>query len=437
MRDLYEILRIDKSADNRQIKRAYYDMVKQYPPERFPEEFKEIRAAYDVLSVKDKRAEYDEASDMPEDAARRFNNAQLAFKHGQYEYAADIFSKILKKYPALSNVRVEYARSLIALGKTGKAVSVLETLCAMSPGNAMYRSELAKCYDMRGWRKKAIEAYQDALDIDDSDAHIWILLIHSYAKSNDLEEAGATALKAIDAVKKSGEENIHLYNFAIMFAVKFEPAPTKKYLQDIVRLTREGVSSQEEISLLVQSLLKNIMKLESYVFIPYVREIADSLAYMDDDLRAGLTEAERQYEIESLDDKDYDEVFHDLFIILDSGCDCEDCKTNIAGMEHYILSEKEIFRSQLTRLKSEFPRLYALHSGFFNEVLDANARNLQKMQNQRLTILTKHGYQPSPYYDEDDELPVPQPARREETKVGRNDPCPCGSGKKFKKCCGA
>ena len=22
-------------------------------------------------------------------------------------------------------------------------------------------------------------------------------------------------------------------------------------------------------------------------------------------------------------------------------------------------------------------------------------------------------------------------------KVGRNDPCPCGSGKKFKKCCGA
>lgn len=27
--------------------------------------------------------------------------------------------------------------------------------------------------------------------------------------------------------------------------------------------------------------------------------------------------------------------------------------------------------------------------------------------------------------------------RRDEEKVGRNDPCPCGSGKKFKKCCGA
>ena len=27
--------------------------------------------------------------------------------------------------------------------------------------------------------------------------------------------------------------------------------------------------------------------------------------------------------------------------------------------------------------------------------------------------------------------------RRDEPKVGRNDPCPCGSGKKYKKCHGA
>jgi preprotein translocase subunit SecA len=32
---------------------------------------------------------------------------------------------------------------------------------------------------------------------------------------------------------------------------------------------------------------------------------------------------------------------------------------------------------------------------------------------------------------------TPQPARRTTPKVGRNQPCPCGSGKKFKKCCGA
>ena len=32
---------------------------------------------------------------------------------------------------------------------------------------------------------------------------------------------------------------------------------------------------------------------------------------------------------------------------------------------------------------------------------------------------------------------APEPAKRKAAKVGRNDPCPCGSGKKYKKCCGA
>jgi len=31
----------------------------------------------------------------------------------------------------------------------------------------------------------------------------------------------------------------------------------------------------------------------------------------------------------------------------------------------------------------------------------------------------------------------PKEAQRRVEKVGRNDPCPCGSGRKYKKCCGA
>jgi len=36
-----------------------------------------------------------------------------------------------------------------------------------------------------------------------------------------------------------------------------------------------------------------------------------------------------------------------------------------------------------------------------------------------------------------DSAPVDSaPVRREGAKIGRNDPCPCGSGKKYKRCCG-
>jgi SEC-C motif-containing protein len=40
------------------------------------------------------------------------------------------------------------------------------------------------------------------------------------------------------------------------------------------------------------------------------------------------------------------------------------------------------------------------------------------------------------WYFVDGELVPPVTEVRSQPKVGRNDPCPCGSGKKYKKCCG-
>ncbi|MEG6615143.1 preprotein translocase subunit SecA [Peptococcaceae bacterium 1198_IL3148] len=53
----------------------------------------------------------------------------------------------------------------------------------------------------------------------------------------------------------------------------------------------------------------------------------------------------------------------------------------------------------------------------------------QEAQPQQRTNIVENRYQ-----DEEKEAKK-QPVRNEET-VGRNDPCPCGSGKKYKKCCG-
>ncbi|MCF6282785.1 MAG: YchJ family protein [Candidatus Polarisedimenticolaceae bacterium] len=40
------------------------------------------------------------------------------------------------------------------------------------------------------------------------------------------------------------------------------------------------------------------------------------------------------------------------------------------------------------------------------------------------------------WYYVDGDLIAPETQVRDAPKVGRNEPCPCGSGKKFKKCCG-
>jgi preprotein translocase subunit SecA len=37
--------------------------------------------------------------------------------------------------------------------------------------------------------------------------------------------------------------------------------------------------------------------------------------------------------------------------------------------------------------------------------------------------------------EEESQTEKQQPVKRGDNKTGRNEPCPCGSGKKYKKCC--
>jgi SEC-C motif-containing protein len=57
-----------------------------------------------------------------------------------------------------------------------------------------------------------------------------------------------------------------------------------------------------------------------------------------------------------------------------------------------------------------------------------------KIDHRERAIFKKHG--PRWVFVDGQELKGP-PVRNEGPKAGRNDPCPCGSGKKYKKCHGA
>ena len=54
--DPYEILGLDRQAGDTAIKRAYFQLVRQFPPEREPEAFRKIRAAYEQLRDPERRA---------------------------------------------------------------------------------------------------------------------------------------------------------------------------------------------------------------------------------------------------------------------------------------------------------------------------------------------------------------------------------------------
>ncbi len=60
-------------------------------------------------------------------------------------------------------------------------------------------------------------------------------------------------------------------------------------------------------------------------------------------------------------------------------------------------------------------------------------RNYELINHREFAEFRKHD---GKWFYFDSEFPKPETLKREVDKVGRNDPCSCGSGKKFKKCCG-
>jgi SEC-C motif len=79
------------------------------------------------------------------------------------------------------------------------------------------------------------------------------------------------------------------------------------------------------------------------------------------------------------------------------------------------------------RIRALFRRIEDLAGGFAEEEVEI----VQLALDERLLL---HGHRPVFFGEVEEE---PPPSSVTPGKVGRNDLCPCGSGKKYKKCCGA
>jgi preprotein translocase subunit SecA len=80
----------------------------------------------------------------------------------------------------------------------------------------------------------------------------------------------------------------------------------------------------------------------------------------------------------------------------------------------------EMFQDLIERVKEET-------LGILFRIQVAQPETLDDLRQPEQDMVFSHGEEPSKR----------KPVQRSEKKVGRNAPCPCGSGKKYKKCCGA
>lgn len=111
-----------------------------------------------------------------------------------------------------------------------------------------------------------------------------------------------------------------------------------------------------------------------------------------------------------------------------------------------MIMEKEDILKQAEILKQEYAFLYEKIEPFLRQLSDEKKIGLLKERllkdYQRMYPEFEQGYFAEKYPQEMKRVfgisfyEGDMPYVRTEKKIGRNDPCPCGSGKKYKQCCG-
>ena len=112
--DLYARLGLTAAATREEVRSAYRILVRQYPPERAPEEFKRIREAYETLSEPVSRRLYDE---RPTDELQALiARGMLTMDREGWREAETIFKEVLVLSPQL-----HFVRNFLALCATERA----------------------------------------------------------------------------------------------------------------------------------------------------------------------------------------------------------------------------------------------------------------------------------------------------------------------------
>lgn len=223
--DLYATLEVSPQASAEEIRRAYYRMVRQYPPEREPQRFKEIRAAYETLSDARARQNYDALSTYGDEIGTLWEEAAHLMGERRWEQAMRPLKRILVLAPALDAARNSLGLCALHLGRWNEAARILRRLTDRAPEVAVYWLNRGHAYmgeaqslsDKTGARAadlyaRARSCFEQAISLDPIDDHAHRLIAETYLDQKQYQMALSWAERAVGA-----DGRVDLQDFEALF----------------------------------------------------------------------------------------------------------------------------------------------------------------------------------------------------------------------------
>ena len=457
-----ETLGLNEGATEEEIKRAYFRMVRKHSPEKDPEGFRMIREAYEALtaSKEDQGPSFPASSD--DYSNRIWGEIVSLFNSGRFEDARVMAEKAVKLYPEEDRYRYILSDLHIKCGNPGKAVKTSKKLIEKEPENVWYLRIFAICNHERGFVNQALKSYDRAYSLGLRESIFIDRYAHCCLENYQIDLGIKLIMERISSYGAINRENIEEYVNQYMGLLCFaeyetdDPFPVEAMYDQLDKaLEKYGrilAGQAEELARIIYGIEDNLegegnSARAGAVFdrmlalglnensAAVVREMRDSLADIgfDNDDRIG------EYIKDFVDDE------------LNNCTDARIRRYIILNLKLCIMEDVDGALEQFEILERSYPDKFKMIEEFASELRNAPDREaLRESYLEKMLRFSSNFDNYCPYFDEFPNRRTEPKGRgkvvfsgsygetyvRATPKVGRNDPCPCGSGKKYKNCCG-
>ena len=240
--DFYEVLGLSKTASPAEIKRAYLSLVRQYTPERAPEQFKRIRAAYETLSDPEARRQYDNRPDPR--VVELVNQAAAAMGARDFTRAEQLYKQALLVSPDLDWIRNLLGICLLHQNRPLDAIAQYERVLQQPTIDASWHANLAHAYRMVLRYDDAEREFKVAMSLSgDQGFEYGLAIIDMIVERGDIDAADRRALELAAAAPKGTRGAATYYAKQIELALLVNRRPTVPVI--LLRMT-QGLTTDDQ-----------------------------------------------------------------------------------------------------------------------------------------------------------------------------------------------
>lgn len=392
MIDYFKALNVEIDASENEVKNAYFNMTKKYPPEKFPKEYRNIRDAYETLINKSKKDAY--LIEYFDNDAKKVIDEGIDFaKSEKYDLAISNFEKVLQKYPNNLKVKKDLALCLMKGRNYRKSSKILKELVIREPNNIEYYKLLINTYSESYELKSLEEVLIKSLKLKNVEVEFYLKLFQIY---NESELRDYT--KAIQVLKE-GISNKNIYSQKYKLYLKFldltDRLDCKNDFNETCDLLSKVILKEnyEEVKSSILSLLDRILK--EFHFKNGVKLTATALVLIDEkkdvetlenvmELRRIFLELSKLYDDQNINGEFKKVIFYNIinkFLYNDMNFKVEGGRVTEEFFKSFNFENGELINS-VSRLKEEHRKIYLETRNLRNDVLGIYSK-VQKIKQQK------------------------------------------------------